>query len=192
MAEINDWSQYLRDFKIEIVSGERNIEITEEAKQRFAKELRFISEEFPEDIITGSLALNLYGLLDRGIGDIDIMIADRKRYTGYRQGLLYGMLPDGEQTMSNRLGHLEFEIKESFLRRLMNGMKRRSYLVDFFEADSAPFETFEFEGHTYKIHQATRIVENKCVLESIKPLRGKRGYSDSKEKHGRDLLCIFG
>ena len=192
MAEINDWSQYLRDFKIEIVSGERNIEITEEAKQRFAKELRFISSEFPDDIITGSLALNLYGLLDRGIGDIDIMITDRKRYTGYRQGLLYGMLPDGEQTMSNRLGHLEFEIKESFLRRLMNGMKRRRYLVDFFETDSAPFETFEFEGHTYKIHHATQIVENKCVLESIKPLRGKRGYSDSKEKHGRDLLCIFG
>lgn len=190
MAEINDWSPYLRDLKIEIVSGERNIEISDSAKKRFAKELRFISKEFPNDIITGSLALNLYGLLSRDIGDIDIMIDDMKRYVGYSQGISYGMLPDGEQTLSSRFGHIAFvDREESIFSRILNGMRRKKYMVDFFDASDSPYETFEFEGHVYKIHSAVRIVENKCLLESAKPTTR---YSEAKEKHGRDLICIFG
>ena len=68
------WQQELRDMKIDIVSGERKIEISDKVMAKFTSELRFIAKELPDDIITGSLALNLYGLIERDINDIDIII----------------------------------------------------------------------------------------------------------------------
>ena len=61
------------------------------------------------DIVSGSLALNLYGLIERDINDIDILIDSRFRYSGYYSGQLYGSPNDGELTMENRLGYIYFE-----------------------------------------------------------------------------------
>jgi len=196
MSEKNDWSPYLRGFKIGMVSGERPLEIKKECVQRFARELRFIRSEFPNDVITGSLALNLYGLIDRNIGDIDIMISDGSRYSGYSKGYKYGVPKDGEQALDNRLGYIVFEERQNLptwlpdlsvfraIARLMD--KPKKYEIDFFEMPAASFETFEFEGHEYKLQSAVRIVEAKCELER----NSIRGYS--REKHERDLFCIFG
>lgn len=188
------WAQELRDFKIDIVSGDRKLEIAEKAKLRFARELRFVAERFPEDVITGSLALNLYGLIDRKIGDIDIMIADRSRFSGYRQGLMYGEPKDGEMKLSNRLGYIEFRESGSLIRRLLG--RSRTWEVDFFETPSAKFVEFEFEGKMFRVHDAISVVETKCELEQISMTRVRYSYDESadspKQKHSRDLMCIFG
>jgi hypothetical protein len=196
MAE-SRWSAELRNLKIEIVSGERKIEISEAAKRKHAEELRFIGETFlKEDVITGSLALNLYGLIDRKVGDIDIMIQDRKRYSGYVVGIRYGEPEDGEMKLSNRLGSKEFkQSRKGLIRYVPFFRNARIWEVDFFEADPK-YVAFEFEGREYRVQEPMAVVETKCVLEENSIKRVRYSYDDDpdspKEKHCRDLMCIFG
>ena len=185
------WKEELRELKIDVVSGERKTEVSKDAMDRFAAELRFIAKEFPDDIITGSLALNLYGFIDRPITDVDIIIDSRFRYTGYKSGQLYGSYNDGELDMSNRLGSINFkdEVSPGAIKRFL-GMK--SYItrkVDFFEMTATTrFETFSFEGHQYRIQDAVDIVECKCHIE-INCKGG--GHMTQRQKHGTDLMKIF-
>ena len=196
MAE-SRWSAELRNLKIEIVSGERKVEISEAAKKKHAKELRFIGSTFlKEDVITGSLALNLYGLIDRKVGDIDIMIQDPSRYQGYVAGHRYGEPEDGEMKLSNRLGSKIFiELSKGLLRFIPFLKKGRTWEVDFFEAEPK-FVAFEFEGREYRVQEPMAVVETKCVLEEKSIKRVRYSYEDDadspKEKHCRDLMCIFG
>ena len=71
-----DWTPYLRDFKLGIITGDREIKASLEILKRFDEQLTFIKDEFPDDVITGSLGLNIFGFLDREISDIDILIKD--------------------------------------------------------------------------------------------------------------------
>jgi hypothetical protein len=193
------WQQELRDMKIDIVSGERKIEISDKAMAKFAPELRFIAKELPDDIITGSLALNLYGLIERDINDIDIIIDSRFRYSGYSSGKLYGSPNDGDLIMENRLGYIYFEeeVKSAAIKRffgLKSTIKRK---IDFFENTVNTHNNyFEFEGHKYRIQDPVSIVEAKCQIE--KNCVGRTRYEDwmddgktQKEKHNSDLECIF-
>ena len=196
MAE-SRWSAELRNLKIEIVSGERKVEISEAAKKKHAEELRFIGSTFrKEDVITGSLALNLYGLIDRKVGDIDIMIQDPGRYSGYVRGIRYGEPEDGEMKLSNRLGSKEFKAKVAGILRFIPFLRKgRTWEVDFFEADPK-YVSFEFEGREYRVQEPMAVVETKCVLEENSIKRVRYSYEDDpdspKEKHCRDLMCIFG
>lgn len=196
MAE-SRWSAELRNLKIEIVSGERKVEISEAAKRKHAEELRFIGSTFrKEDVITGSLALNLYGLIDRKVGDIDIMIQDPGRYSGYVRGIRYGEPEDGEMKLSNRLGSKEFKARVGGLLRFVPFLRKgRTWEVDFFEADPK-YVSFEFEGREYRVQEPMAVVETKCVLEENSIKRVRYSYEDDpdspKEKHCRDLMCIFG
>ncbi len=188
MAESSKWSPSLRDFKIDMVSGERTVSVSEMAKARFAEELRFISANIPGAVITGSLALNLYGLIERSIGDIDIIIADGGRYSGYSKGCSYGAAEDGEMKLANRLGYIVFREKRGIFDRLFR-RDSRCWQVDFFESKEAKFQEFEFEGKPYRIHDPISILETKCVLESVS--RNHDGPDGEKAKHFRDLACIF-
>lgn len=185
------WKEDLRELKIDVVSGERKIEVSKDATDRFAPELRFIAKEFPDDIITGSLALNLYGLIDRPITDIDIIIDSRFRYTGYKSGHLYGSYNDGELDMSNRLGYINFkdEVSPGAIKRFLGMKSYTTRKVDFFESTATTrFETFSFEGHQYRTQDAVDIVECKCHIENN--CKGS-GYGTQKQKHGTDLMKIF-
>ena len=196
MAE-SRWSAELRNLKIEIVSGERKVEISEASKKKHAEELRFIGSTFrKEDVITGSLALNLYGLIDRKVGDIDIMIQDPVRYSGYVRGIRYGEPEDGEMKLSNRLGSKEFKARATGLLRFVPFLRKgRTWEVDFFDADPK-YVAFEFEGREYRVQEPMAVVETKCVLEEKSIKRVRYSYEDDpdspKEKHCRDLMCIFG
>lgn len=186
------WKEELRELKIDVVSGERKTEVSKDAMDRFAKELRFIAKEFPDDIITGSLVLNLYGFIDRSITDVDIIIDSRFRYTGYRSGHLYGSYNDGELDMLTRLGYINFkdEVMPGAIKRILGMKSYTTRKVDFFERTTTTrFETFWFEGHQYRIQDAVDIVECKCDIEAN--CKGS-GYGTQRQKHGTDLMKIFG
>jgi len=61
----------LRNLKIEYVINNNIFHLSSNVN-KFDDELLFIQKKFPNCIICGSLALNLVGILDRPIGDIDI------------------------------------------------------------------------------------------------------------------------
>ena len=169
-----DWSPYLRDFKLGIVTGDVELHASQVALKRFDGELSFIKDEFPDDVITGSLVLNLFGLLDREISDIDIIIKDSKRYSGYAPGLYYGMAKGNETAMESRLGYLVIEHRK---KGFWNWMFPKKYKVDFFEESNARFLEVEYGGHVYKVQHPIDILEEKSNIAGI--------------KHFRDLLCIL-
>ena len=175
-----DWTPYLRDFKLGIITGEREIRISQESLKRFDNQLAFIRDEFPDDIITGSLGLNIFGLLERDISDIDILIKDRERYSHYNSGEYYRRTKGNELDMERRLGYLEIRHRKkgiwSRLFPLITFAKK--YKVDFFEERDTKYSEVEYKGHVYKVQHPMDIIETKITLEG--------------SKHYRDLYCIFG
>ncbi len=169
-----DWSPYLRDFKLSIVTGDVELRASQSALKKFDVQLEFIKDEFPNDVITGSLALNLFGFLDREISDIDIMIKDKERYSGYHSGMYYRMLRGTETDLEMRLGYLDIKHRKS---GLWNKLFPKKYKVDFFEENSPNYLDVEHNGHIYKVQHPIDILETKSKIVGA--------------KHYRDLYCIL-
>lgn len=152
----------IRDLKIKIINNEINFEIKN--LRKFKKELDFISYSFKEDdILTGSLALSLYGLLERNINDIDVLINDKDRYSNYIQRGYDVKLP-------NHLGYKYIDYKKNFL-------SKKTYKVDFFINRDQEHNEIIYNGKKIKIHNPIKILEFKNKINS--------------SKHNEDLYRIF-
>lgn len=166
-----DYISKFRDLKIRMINGENLFQINKDKLKQYKDKLDFISDMLPGDIITGSLSLSLYGLLNRDIGDIDILIKDSDRYESYRS---YGY---GEDNISNRLGYKTIKYKPSFFKRT------KSYEVDFFQDNGVHFEEFNYNGTALKVHHPIEIISHK--IEMIK------NRTTASSKHSVDLYRIF-
>ena len=170
----NDIKSEIRNLKLKVISGEFSINFSDVNIKKHSEELNFILNRLSEnDIITGSLALKLYGLLDRQIGDIDIIINDPDRYQGYNQNLY------GDIKLDNRLGY------KSFVEKGWWPFSKKEYQVDFFENDGANFIEMNFNGKKLKIHTPFDIINHKSDMISIS------GFRDDRHKHYQDLSHIF-
>ena len=160
---ISDWTPYLRDYKISLITGETEIKISKKALSEFDKVLKFVKDTFPNDVITGSLALNLLGLIDRDIKDVDILIEDVDRYEGYYISSLYGY--DSRDNYNNRLGYKRFKHRYGF----WNSIFPKEYMVDFFENKKlSDVFTFEYDNHTYSLEHPIDIIEHKININDRK------------------------
>jgi len=164
----NELQSELRNLKLKIINGEYKFEINNSSVKDLSSELDFIKSTFPNDIISGSIVMKLYGLLRRDIRDIDILIDDKNRYTSYSQG----GYNDGEETVLNRLGFKTFPYKGSFF------SKTKQYKVDFFENKTAPYDIVNINGSDFKIHNPLDIMNYKMQLGKI-------------DKHNNDLALVF-
>jgi hypothetical protein len=169
-----DWFPYLRNFKLGIVTGDIELNVSQSILKKFESQLEFIKDEFPNDIITGSLALNLFGLLDREISDIDIMIKDVKRYSGYKTGMYYHMMKGTEVDLEKRIGYLNIKHRKT---GLLNKLFPKKYKVDFFKDEFSNYIEVEHNKHIYKLQNPIDILETKIKLNGV--------------KHYRDLYCIL-
>jgi hypothetical protein len=178
----------LRDLKIRIITEDIKFDVNLEPilpifKFNVSNYLNFIIEEFPDAIISGSLALNLHGLLDRPIKDIDLITTERPNFS--LQNDRYG---DENIKISStiRLGYSY--IKERFkLKNIFN--KRNTYQVDFFidPHNSVKYNTFSFNGKTLKIQDPVQIIEQKISM-----VNNADNYQfTAKQKHKLDLFLIF-
>jgi hypothetical protein len=164
-----DFTPEFRELKLKMISSELNFEISKDSIKKFNTELKFIKKIFPNDIITGSLALHLYGLNRRDIiSDIDILIKDENRYSGY-SNINYG---DDERGSLNRLGILRFDFKKGFF------SPRKTYKVDFFKDLGSKYIEFDFEGVKLKIQHPIELISHKMLMSK-------------NHKHYRDLEVIF-
>jgi hypothetical protein len=169
-----DWTPYLRDFKLGIITGDREINPCQKSLNKFDEQLTFIKDEFPNDIITGSLGLNIFGFLDREISDIDILIKDRERYSQYNSGEYYRRTKNNELDMERRLGYLEIKHRK---RGIWGKLFPKKYKVDFFEDKGTRYSEVKYKGHVYKVQHPIDIIETKITLEG--------------SKHYRDIYCIL-
>ena len=165
-----------RDFKLKVLSGEVKFELSKSVfPDDISEKLDFIINTFPNDIITGSLALYLLGLLTRKSNDIDIIIPDRNRYSKYLQGDY-----DDEFSTPNRLGFVTFKYRKN----IFNSTKE--YEADFFENKEASFLTFTYKKHLIKIHNPLEIMQHKLDI-----VMNKRALRVTQRKHNEDLTIIF-
>jgi hypothetical protein len=163
-----------RDFKLKVINGDIVFNITNDAIDDLSDELDFIKDTFREDdIITGSIALRLFGLINRGSSDIDILIKDKDRYSGYIKEK-YG---DEEIDIPNRLGYLDFQYKSGIF------SKKREYEVDFFEDLGCNFTEIEIDG----------FLDTRCIRihNPIEILDFKMKMAVKFDKHSEDLTKIF-
>lgn len=155
-----------RDYKLKVIKDEIKFEVD---NSRFIsnKTIKFIKKQLPGDIISGSLALSLFGLLDREPNDVDILIKDKERYDFYYSNYDYG-----SNKITNRLGYRRLKHKSSFF-------SRKEYLVDFFIDFGSTF--IEYDG--VKIQNPIEVINFKMSLIDS---------GDNNFKHRRDLIKIFG
>lgn len=72
-----------RDFKLKLIQSDVDFSVSKDLVKKYHTDLTFIRNNFKNDIISGSIALSLLGLINRVASDIDILIKDKNRYSGY-------------------------------------------------------------------------------------------------------------
>jgi hypothetical protein len=157
-----------RDFKLKLIQSDIEFSVSKDLIKKYHTDLTFIRNNFKNDIISGSIALSLLGLIHRVVSDIDILIKDEWRYSGYINN---AYVDDGEG-MDNRLGYIEFKYKPGLF------SKTRYYEVDFFKDINAKYIEFDFEGTTLKLQHPLEIITAKMGMTRV-------------HKHYRDLEIIF-
>lgn len=176
-----------RDYKLKVINGEINFTASKNALEKHRDILNFISDTLPNEIISGSLALNILGLIYRPTNDIDILIDDKNRYPKYvKDGY-----DDDEFSTPNRLGYVDFKYKKKSLigiERLQLFPKYEEYKVDFFHNDyGASFITVDFNGKQFKVHNPLEVMDYKLNMAI-----NTKVYSVTSRKHNEDLTQIFG
>ena len=171
----------MRNLKIRMVTEDIKFEVADNLIDLYSNYLNFIIEQYPDAIISGSLALDLYGLLNRPISDIDLIV--NKRPAGVLHKDTYG--DENIMTTSDRLGYQY--ITESFKwRNIFN--KRKTYQVDFFlNTGNVKYNTFAFKGRNVKIQDPVQITEQKIAMVN----NTENHMFTGKQKHNLDLFVIF-
>lgn len=172
----------MRNLKIRMITEDIKFEVADNLCDLYSEQLKFIIEQYPEAIISGSLALNLYGLIYRDMSDIDLIVD--KRPTGSFHKNRYG--GENIETTSVRLGY-QFITENFKWKNLFR--KRKTYQVDhFLDTDNkVKYNTFTFKGLNLKIQDPIQITEQK-----IEMVNNADNYQyRAKQKHNRDLFVIF-
>ena len=181
---LDDLRMEFRNFKLKSINNEIEFKISDSVVDENKELLTFITDNFPNDIITGSLALKLFGLISRKSNDIDILIKDKNRYDNY---IIDGY--DDEFTTPNRLGFKSFKYKKGIF------SKEVEYNVDFFEDKNVTFLEFTIDISTtfhsnikkIKIHNPLSIMDYKLGIFANPKVARATG-----RKHNEDLTQIFG
>ena len=118
------------------------------------------------------MALNLFGLLDREISDIDIVIKEVAKFAPYQKLFYSG------DSLESYLGTKYFKWKKPSW-NIFNTQK--SYAIDFFLMDDET-EYIEYKG--LKIETPIGVINHKIEIADKKGM----GYGD---KHVNDLVLIL-
>lgn len=166
-----------RDYKLKVLNGEISFTPSAKALDKHKDLLQFISDKLPNDIISGSLSLNIFGLIYRDTNDIDMLIDDEGRYSDYlKDGY------DDDFSTPNRLGYVDFKYKRGIF------TSEKKYKVDFFHNDNnSSFITIDFNGKQLKVHNPLEVMDYKLNMAI-----NTKVYSSTSRKHNEDLTQIFG
>ena len=171
-----------RDYKLKVLNGEISFTPSEKALDKHKDLLQFISDKLPNDIISGSLALNIFGLIYRDTNDIDMLIDDKGRYPKYMKD----GYDDDEFSTPNRLGYVEIKYQKPG--GILRKSKEQVYKVDFFHNDNnSSFITIDFNGKQLKVHNPLEVMDYKLNMAI-----NTKVYRATSRKHNEDLTQIFG
>jgi hypothetical protein len=163
MPKDSELKRNFRNFKLSFLTDDLKFKINPSLVS-FDK-MNFIANNFHNSIITGSIALIMYGLLTRDASDIDIIINDRDLYPSYNKDLY-------DDEIKNRLGYRNFNYKNGFF------SKKQTYKVDFFENDNVSYTEFLFNGELFKVQNIIEIIDQKLNMALSNSINSNKHYSD--------------
>ena len=165
--------QLYRDFQIRLIEG-KELKINEKNYQEFIKSDKYqvFKKYTPDEIITGSATLKLFGLLDRDIIDIDVVLQDENKFRPYQKLFYSGELLD------SYLGTKYYSWKKNSWNIFSD---KKTYAFDFFKIDEKT-EFIEYQG--LKIETPIGVINHKIEIAD----KNGMGYSD---KHVNDLVLIL-
>lgn len=165
-----DAKPFVRDLKIRLITEDINLQVKQRCVDNYSTEIDTILANFDDFIITGSLALNLYGLLNRSISDIDIILFENK--TGLD---LYG--EDNGVFSTDRLGFCYLSNGNPFsITGFLRSKSKMDYISNFVNPKKEKFDlfldkdkerkytTFTYNGKEIKVHNPIEIIEQKIVM----------------------------
>jgi len=193
-----DPKPYIRDLKIRMITEDMNFGVKQRCVDKYYENIDAILANFDDFIITGSLALNLYGLLDRPMSDLDVILFDQN-YDIPMLGSNY--LEQGEFS-TDRLGYAYLSSVESFsLYNFISSSNKIKYLKNIFSNKQTKFDlfldkekerkfkTFSYKGKEIKVHDPIEVIEQKIRMVE----NNKESYyvMNSISKNTLDLWRIF-
>jgi hypothetical protein len=152
--------------------------------------LVFLNDKFSNFVITGSLALNIYGLINRITTDTDLIVKELPKCSTINNTNDYNIdelyIPN-----TRRLGYIYLNNKTSFLEIINILKKRRNYTIDmFYDFDNkVKYNTFKHLGKEYKIQDAIQLIDQKRAL--LKNYANNKSSTVGAHKHNYDLYKIY-
>lgn len=167
--DIAEIKSLFRNFKLDIVESKIKLEVNEKNFEKFVQTKKFqaFSKFTPKEIITGSLSLYLFGLIDREPSDIDVICLDPKPYQPFI-GRSYSF------DIPHYYGYHDYEIKKWFWQ------KPTWVTIDFFEFQDEEFVEYE----CLKIEQPLNIIQKKFNIVCSESV-------SLSNKHYHDLKSIL-
>jgi hypothetical protein len=167
-------SSLFRDFKISVIEG-RKFEVSDENYKKFIKsdEYEAYKRYCPGEVISGSRALSLFGLLDRSVRDFDIIIPPH--YPKNKFGVLTNIMYSIDEEFENYIGTYLLSYKKGFF--------SKSYKIQ--------FDFFSLEEDTEIINVGELRLQ--CPIQIIsKKIRILDNFSFTPlNKHFKDLIQIL-
>lgn len=158
----------IRDLKIKFINGE--LKLAPDLSRIFNDELGVIKNNFTNDIISGSLALRIFGLIEKVSKDIDIILTDKDKYAPYIKDDIY-------YDNGTYLGYKTIRYKKGFFSTY------KEFKVDFFLDSNVNYISVNIDGFDLKIHNLFDILDLKLQM-SLNLI--KESY-----KHKCDLIEIL-
>jgi hypothetical protein len=149
--DIAEIKSLFRNFKLDIIESNIKLEISEKNFNKFiqTKQYQAFSKFTPEEIITGSTSLYLFGLIDREPVDVDVICFDGKSYEPFIDRSYSFDVP-------NYFGYRDFKVKKRFWN------KSTWVTIDFFEFQDEEFIEYKrFNTHLIKIENPLNIIQKK-------------------------------
>lgn len=169
----NEIKSLWRNFQIRLIEGYK-FQINEKNCKEFINSNRYsaYTEFTPGEIITGSTALNLFGLLSRKSHDIDVLTLDATKYGKLSQRMY------SNEVLENFLGTKIFSYKKYFF------STKERYEFDFFKYVNNEF--IELDLFTapsgLKVELPTNIIIRKIEIADKFGIRsGEKHYEDVKQ-----------
>jgi len=167
--DISEIKSLFRNFKLDIIESNIKLEINEKNFEKFiqTKQFQAFSKFTSKEIITGSLSLYLFGLIDREPSDIDVICLDPKVYRPF-MGRSYSF------DIPYYHGYKDYKIKKWLLGKSI------WITIDFFEFQNEEF--IEYEG--IKIEHPLNIIKKKFNIVCSQDI-------NLSNKHYHDLKSIL-
>lgn len=192
----------IRNLKLRLLNEDIDYKINYEYLKSIEKILNVTNDNYQDYIFTGSIALNIYGLINRNYKDVDIILPkDFNIIDGtFNQVTHYPSDNDGD-FCSKRMGFRDVKPKIALSKTVIKDIfstlfsSNNDIRYDLYhdEDDKVKYNTFRYEGKVYRIQDICQLMEQKNILLSrYTPTYGNTSIANEHYyKHYYDMNFIY-